>query len=103
MELYTSEVNGPQNNVNKLQLKPQFEALGAKPISAFWDIEQNPYKELFKNDIVTERILELLKHMTLNADLTGGELMITMKDEQENSMTQIANLIPSLVLGSIFQ
>ncbi|MAA58158.1 MAG: hypothetical protein CL855_06815, partial [Cryomorphaceae bacterium] len=60
-------------------------------------------KELFKNDIITERILELLKHMTLNADLTGGELMITMKDEQENSMTQIANLIPSLVLGSIFQ
>ena len=103
MELYTSEVNGPQNNVNKLQLKPQFEALGAKPISAFWDIEQNPYKELFKNDIVTERILELLKHMTLNADLTGGELMITMKDEEKNSMTQIANLIPSLVLGSIFQ
>ena len=103
MELYTSEVNGPQNNVNKLQLKSQFEALGAKPISAFWDIEQNPYKELFKNDIVTERILELLKHMILNADLTGGELMITMKDEQENSMTQIANLIPSLVLGSIFQ
>ena len=47
--------------------------------------------------------MELLKHMTLNADLTGGELMITMKDEQENSMTQIANLIPSLVLGSIFQ
>ena len=103
MELYTSEVNGPQNNVNKLQLKPQFEALGAKPISAFWDIEQNSYKELFKNDIITERILELLKHMTLNGDLTGGELMITMKDEQENSMTQIANLIPSLVLGSIFQ
>ena len=103
MELYTSEANGPQNNVNKLQLKPQFEALGAKPISAFWDIEQNPYKELFMNEIVIQRILELLKHMTLNADLTGGELIITMKDEEENSMTQIANLIPSLILGSIFQ
>ena len=103
MELYTSEVNGPQNNVNKLQLKPDFEVLGAKPISAFWDIERHPYKEFFKNDRVTERILELLKHMTLNADQMGGELTITMKNEKENSMTQIANLIPSLVLGSIFQ
>jgi hypothetical protein len=39
----------------------------------------------------------------LNADLSEGKLIITMKDEQTNAMTQIANLIPSIVLGSIFQ
>lgn len=103
MELYTSEVNGPQNNTNTLQLKPEFKDLGAKPISAFLDIESHPYKEFLGNDKVTERIIDLFKHITLNADLKGGELILTMKDEQSNAMTQIANLIPSLVFGSIFQ
>ena len=103
MELYTSEINGPQNNISTLQLKPEFKDLGAKPISAFLDIESHPYKELLGNDKVTERIVDLCKHITLNADLKGGILVLTMKDEQENAMTQIANLIPSLIFGSIFQ
>ena len=103
MELYTSEINGPQNNINTLQLKPEFKDLGAKPISAFLDIESHPYKELLGNDKVTERIVDLFKHITLNADLKGGMLVLTMKDEQSNAMTQIANLIPSLIFGSIFQ
>ena len=135
MALYTSEVNGPQNKTNTLQLKSKFKDLGEKPISAFVDIERYPYKVLLENTKVTERIInlfklitfnanlkeeklifrllrnekvnerivDLFKHITLNADLNGGKLIITMKDEQENSMTQIANLIPSLILGSIFQ
>ena len=103
MELYTSEINGPQNNISTLQLKPEFKDLGAKPISAFLDIESHPYKELLGNDKVTERIFDLCKHITLNADLKGGILVLTMKDEQSNAMTQIANLIPSLIFGSLFQ
>jgi hypothetical protein len=55
------------------------------------------------NNKTSERIVGLLKHFTLNADLSEGKLIITMKDEQTNAMTQIANLIPSIVLGSIFQ
>lgn len=101
--LYSSEQNGPQNNTNTLQLRPQFKDLGKKPISAFFDIERHPYKELLINNKTSERIVGLLKHMTLNADLSEGKLIITMKDEQTNAMTQIANLIPSIVLGSIFQ
>ena len=103
MELYTSKENGQQNWTNTLQLKPEFKDLGGKPISAFLDIERHPFKELLLNDKVSKRIAELLKHVTLNADLEGGELIITMKDEQTNAITQIANLIPSLILGSIFQ
>jgi hypothetical protein len=101
--LYSSEQNGPQNNTNTLQLRPQFKDLGKKPISAFFDIERHPYKELLINNKTSERIVGLLKHFTLNADLSEGKLIITMKDEQTNAMTQIANLIPSIVLGSIFQ
>lgn len=103
MELYTSKTNGEQNETNTLKLKPEFKDLGEKPISAFLDIERHPYKELLWNDKVSKRIVELLKHVTLNADLEGGELILTMKDGQTNAITQLANLIPSLILGSIFQ
>lgn len=103
MALYTSEVNGPQNKTKTLQLKSEFKDLGEKPISAFLDIERYPFKEFLIDDKVTERIIDKFKHLTLNADLNGGELILTMKDDQSNAMTQIANLIPSIILGSIFQ
>ncbi len=103
MELYTSELNGPQSNTSALNLKPEFKDLGAKPISAFLDIQSHPNKEVLWNNKVPKRIIDLFKHITLNADLKGGELILTMKDEQSNALTQIASLIPSLILGSIFQ
>ena len=103
MALYTSEVNGPQTKTKTLQLKSEFKDLGEKPISAFMDIERHPYKEFLSNDRVNERVVDLFKYVTLNADMNGGKLILTMKDEQSNAMTQIANLIPSLILGSIFQ
>lgn len=103
MALYSSAKNGPQDNIHGLHLKPEFKELGEKPISAFIDIERHPFKDLLMSDKSSEHIINLLQYATFNADLSGGKLILTMKDKQTNAMTQIANLIPSIILGSIFQ
>ena len=98
--LYTSELNGPQNKTAPLILPRGAETLGNSPLSCFVDFDRFPLKDLFMAEALP--IIELLSMATINASMTNSELTIYMNDSQTNSLTQICNSIPSLLIRLAF-
>ena len=98
--LYTSELNGPQNKTAPLILPRGAETLGNSPLSCFVDFDRFPLKDLFMAEALP--IIELLSMATINASMTNSELTLFMNDSQTNSLTQICNSIPSLLIRLAF-
>lgn len=98
--MYTSQLNGPQNKTAPLKLPKGAETLGNSPISCYMDFNRFPLKDLFMAEALP--IIELLSMGTINANMTNSELTLYMNDSKTNSLTQICNSIPSLLIRLAF-
>ncbi|MCH1480370.1 MAG: hypothetical protein L7U23_09755 [Crocinitomicaceae bacterium] len=98
--IYTSELNGPQNKSAPLKLPKGTESLGNAPISCFMDFDRFPLKDLFMAEAIP--LIDLLSIGTFNANMTNSQLTLYMNDSQTNSLTQICNSIPSLLIRLAF-
>jgi hypothetical protein len=98
--MYTSSLNGPQNKTAPLKLPRGAERLGDSSISCFMDFDRFPLEDLFMAEALP--IIELLSMGTINANMTNSELTLFMNDSQTNSLTQICNSIPSLLIRLAF-
>jgi len=101
LAIYSSENNGPQSQETPLTIPKQFSSFGTYPMSGFMDLERIPSDDMIPD--YAEPFMELLSNCIFNASMKEGSIVLNMKNKEINSLTQICNQIPKLIMGSILQ
>lgn len=98
--MYSSKEYGPQDSGHKIKLTEEFENLGKAPISGFVDLDKLPLDDMLPR--TAKPIIDMLRSIVFNASITEGTILINMKDGKKNSLTQLCNKLPDILLGSLF-
>lgn len=99
LSIYSSENNGPQSQNTPLTIAKRFNTFGNDPVSGFIDLERLPLEGMIPD--YADPFMAILSNCIFNASMKEGVFILNMKNKEINSLTQICNQIPKLIMGSI--